>query len=88
MITFHVEHANGFTREGISSAAATTIDFPWQSRQLIVNNDNSSTSTDNLILSAKNFWLTLRPAESISIALMVNSVTVTPGGAYRVWAFG
>jgi hypothetical protein len=87
-IYFNVEHANGFTREGISSAAATTIDFPWPSRQVIINNDNSATSTDTMIVSCKNFWLTLKAAESISLPLHTTSVRLTPGGPYRCWAFG
>ncbi len=85
-VTFDVDTvANIFTRECISSAAATSIDFPWQARQVIVSND---ASTGTLTISAKNSRLTLLAQESISIRLLISSVAVTPTGSVRVWAFG
>ena len=80
--------ANTYTSEGTISGV-TTLSLPWKSRQVVIINDSSSINLT--VQLGGGSTMTLKPTETVSINIIINSATLTPASgsvAYRFWAYG
>ena len=76
--------ANLYSSEG-TLAGATTITFPWRSRQLVLTNDSATLSITVTIAGAT---LTLKPTETLTANMFIPKIGLNGTGNYRLWVFG
>jgi len=80
--------ANTYAVSGTCSATATTILFPWKSRQVMVIND-SSTADLGVTFGNSTTSMNLKASETVSMLIWVDSLQLANNGTpFRVMAVG
>ena len=74
--------------ESIGLNGLKIVDFPWKIKKITITNDSNQFNLSWQFREA-NDWATLRPNESVSMELSINSLRLISNGAtYRVWGIG
>ena len=77
---------NNFSQEDTGGLSGEiTIDFPWPSVEVHIMNDSSDKNLSWKIKDGHS-WMTLRPAEAVSLTIHITQIVLYSTGApYRVW---
>jgi hypothetical protein len=77
--------SNLYANEGTLTGSPVVVTFPWRARKFVVTNDSTINSITVTISGAN---LTLKPTETLTATVHVNTITINGTGDYRIWAFG